>query len=284
MVTTRSSWEYTSYALKSFFRKTPLNEGEQVFLIDNDESFEEDASWFSPKLEIIKNRNPRSFAANVNQVMEIAKKRSADLFFLNNDVIFTDEWITPIQQYEGSAILSPLSNREVQYEIGNVKWSNTLKLSEYLGKEAVLREVVKHHKQKAQGWRSVISLPFFCVKIPFDVYSAVGTLDESYGRGGAEDNDYCLRACLAGFEIKYALSSYVLHFSGKSTWAGGETPEETAERCERFRAVFEEKWGPELAKLIIDADLSVIEKDPQLVEFAKAGDYKSIITKLAGAK
>lgn len=279
MVTTRSSWEYTSYALKSFFRKTKLESEDKVFLIDNDESFEEEASWFSPQLEIVKNEAPLSFASNLNQTMKIAEQKSADLYFLNNDLIFTDEWLLPLLS-NNSAILSPLSNREVQYEAGGITWSNTMKLSEYLGKEAALRELVKLHKEKLQGEKKVISLPFFCIKIPHAVYSVVGPMDESFGIGGAEDNDYCLRAALAGFEIKYALQSYVLHFSGKSTWAGGETKDETEERCRRFRSVFQDKWGEKLLKIVIDFDMTPINESEQLTALAKEEQYKTIIEML----
>lgn len=276
MVTTVNSWEYTSYALKSFFKNTRLEEGEKVFLIDNDNSFDDDASWFNPALEIIKNDEPLSFAANVNKIMEIARGARADLFFLNNDLIFTQDWILPLLIDE-PFILSPLSNREVQYNVGGIEWKNTLKLSDYLGREAVLKEIAKQHKADFQGYRKVISLPFFCIRIPFRVYETVGPMDESFGRGGAEDNDYCIRAILAGFDVKYALQSFVLHFSGKSTWAGGETQEETEIRCKTFRDVFEQKWGTKLLDVMINLDSRAIEKSPELMALAKREDYRAMI-------
>lgn len=279
MVTTRDSWEYTSYAIKSFFRTTKFTGEEQLILIDNDESFEEDASWFSPFLEIKKNKEPLSFAANVNQVMAIANEKKADLFFLNNDVIYTDHWLNPLLIDEPS-ILSPLSNREVQYEVGGIKWGNVLKLSDYLGKQAVLKELAEGHRASAHGYKKVISLPFFAVKIPYSVYSVVGAFDEGFGKGGAEDNDYCIRTYQAGFDVKYAQQSYVLHFSGKSTWSGAETKEQTEERCKIFREAFEKKWGQKLLKVFIDLDQSVIMQNPKLVELAKKEDYKALIESL----
>lgn len=279
MVTTRDSWEYTSYALKSFFRNTKLSSEDKVILIDNDKFFEEEGSWFSPKLEIIKNEEPKSFAANVNYVMNIAKPLRADLFFLNNDLIFTEDWINPLLLNEPT-LLSPLSNREVQYEKGGVIWRNVMKLSEYLGKESFFKEVVKEHKATTQGYRKVIFLPFFCIKIPFQVYEKLGPLDEAFLKGGAEDNDYCLRAYQEGFEVKYAAQSYILHFSGKSTWAGGETSQQTEERCRKFREVFRNKWGTKLERLVIDFDMNVLNEDPSLKEFAQSEDYKSLIEAL----
>jgi GT2 family glycosyltransferase len=280
MVTTKDSWEYTSYAIKSFFRTTKFTGDEQLILIDNDESFEEDASWFSPFLEIWKNKEPLSFAANANQVMNYASERKADLYFLNNDIVFTDHWLNPLLIDEPS-ILSPLSNREIQYEGGGQRWGNVMKLNEYLGKQAILKEIAEKHRASLQGYRKVISLPFFAVKIPYSIYSAVGSFDEGFGKGGAEDNDYCIRTYQAGFDVKYAQQSYVLHFSGKSTWAGGETKEQTEERCNTFREAFKKKWGEKLLKLYIDLDQSIINESPELTELAKNEDYKSLIEKLA---
>ena len=279
MVTTRDSWEYTSYAIKSFFRTLKLSGEERLYLIDNDESFEEDASWFSPHLEIIKNKSPQSFSANVNSIMKIAEEKQADLYFLNNDIIFTENWINPLL-IDDASILSPLSNREVQYDHGGVVWKNVMKLNEYLGKQNILKEVVELHKSQHQGYRKVISLPFFCIKIPYAVYSKVGKFDENFGKGGAEDNDYCLRAYLEGFDVKYALQSYVLHFSGKSTWAGGESQLETEERVQNFREVFQSKWGPDLLSLIIDFKQDIINSRPDLLEAAKKEDYSYIVKAL----
>jgi GT2 family glycosyltransferase len=101
------------------------------------------------------------------------------------------------------------------------------------------------------GQKKSLILPFFCVKIPYAVYSRVGPMDENFGRGSAEDSDYCLRAWLAGFEVRHALQSYVLHFGGKSSWAG-ETKRESEERMKKFRELFEKKWGAALADLVLN--------------------------------
>ncbi len=86
MVTTKASWEYTSYAVKSFFRNTKLDEEDRLYLIDNDFGFEEEASWFSPGLQILKNEKPMGFSANMNQVLRLAKEKACDFYILHNDI------------------------------------------------------------------------------------------------------------------------------------------------------------------------------------------------------
>lgn len=63
-------------------------------------------------------------------------------------------------------------------------------------------------------------LPFlngFCLLIRRRVLARVGLFDEeAFGRGYGEENDYCLRARKAGFELALADDVYVLHKQSKS--------------------------------------------------------------------
>lgn len=276
MITTRHSAQYTPYALQSFFQNTPTQPTDKIFLIDNDSTWNsEDSKSYSP-LTVIKNSKPKGFSENVNTIMARAVEERADLYFLNNDLIFTPGWIDPLLTSEPS-ILSPLSNREVQYTQNGFTWQNFCSLEDYLPRMSDLQEIVQRHKDSNKGYRSVISLPFFCVKIPFIVASEVGYLDESFGRGGAEDDDYCLRTYLKGFEVKYALGSYLLHFSGRSTWAGAESKSETEARCMKFRETFREKWGEPLFDLLLNQNNAVIESSPDLRTAATSGNIKKIV-------
>lgn len=74
MVTLRRSNNYTVRALESFFTNTIIEDGDEFLLIDNDGC---DIDKFSSyeKIKIIKNRLPLSFAKNVNQAIEEAKRK-----------------------------------------------------------------------------------------------------------------------------------------------------------------------------------------------------------------
>lgn len=277
MVTTRSSWEYTSYALKSFFRTAKLENKDTLYLIDNDEGFEEEASWFSPRLQIIKNSSAQSFAHNVNQVMRIAKADKADLFILHNDIIFTDNWLEPLLEADSSSIVSSISNMHTEYDIAGLSWNSAIKLNEYIGREAKLKELVKQHHSKTEGYKNVLSLQFFCLRVPFEIYEHIGELSEDFHIAGCEDHDYCLRARQAGFEVKYAKKSIVLHFNGKSTWAGGEGPAEREEREKHNYAVFEKKWGEKLSRFLLQNDQSVLS-ELKLIEEERFNDIIRVLS------
>ncbi len=281
MVSTRNSMRYTQYALESFFKNTPLSESDRFFLIDNDSSHPpEDFTSFS-RCEVIRHEQPIGFASNLNQIMKRAEVEKADLFFLNNDLIFTKEWLTPLL-VETPALLSPLSNRELHYVAENFKCEITLELDQYLGYEKNLEQIANHHRNRELPYNDVFFLPFFCIKIPYAVYSVLGPLDESFGKGGGEDNDYCLRAYLSGFKVSYAPRSYILHFSGKSFWAGGENSTSARKREILFRRRFQEKWGERLVRLSINNDSTALDDEPAAKLAAERGDIKGLIEALQG--
>jgi len=272
MVSTTASRKYTPEAITSFFKETPLADSEKLVVIDNDNSLS-DLLPCSERIDLRRNEQPRSFAENFNSLLKEAP--DSELYFLNNDLIFTNNWIKALEPIK-DAICSPVSNREFQYTKDGLRCERFLGLEDYLGNESALPEIVSYHRTKMSGYRSVFYLPFFCIKIPPKVSATLGPLDESFGKGGAEDNDYCLRAHLEGIKILFALESYVLHFSGKSTWHGAESEEETKARDAKYLRRFQEKWGEALLKLSISGDLSVLMQDQALLAAFQQGNFKLI--------
>ena len=219
MVTTRHSHAYTAYALESFFRTTPLGLTDLFVLIDNDGTYPGTPVAAGRAVTRLTNAAPLGFAANVNQVLRLARARRADLFFLNNDLIFPPGWLEPLLSGP-VGLLSPVSNFQFPDRVAGWSCGPVLDLADYQGHAEHLRALVRAHQARHTGYRAVLKLTFFCIKIPAAVQEAVGELDEGFGRGAGEDYDYCLRCHRAGFPVALALGSYVLHFMGKSTWRG----------------------------------------------------------------
>jgi GT2 family glycosyltransferase len=82
---------------------------------------------------------------------------------------------------------------------------------------------------------------FFCVAMPRAVYEAVGPLDESYGLGFFEDDDYCRRVEQAGFRVACAEDVFVHHHLSASF--NQVDSEERRLLFERNRQIYEAKWG-----------------------------------------
>jgi len=121
MVTLKESNSYTIEALKSFFKYTELNDDDDFYLIDNDNSANEQFSIYE-KLKLIKNKRKMSFAENVNQSIDLAIQYKKDLIFLSNDIIFTKNWLDPIL-LENKCISMPCNNQifQNQSDLGILK-------------------------------------------------------------------------------------------------------------------------------------------------------------------
>ena len=273
MVSLSVSKPYTKEALRTFFRTTPLGADDQLVLIDNDGSAKEFEAAY-PQLERVVPAAPQSFAQNVNGMIKRARELDADLLFMNNDLLFSSGWYQPFQTAR-ETLLSPLSNREIHPTIAGQLCTTTLNLGmvQALGEsfEAELDRYALQLRQQGERNLAVMMLPFFCILIPRKVYEQVGPLDERFGRGGAEDADYCLRALLAGFTPTYLANSFIIHFNGKSTWAGAETKRESEERCQQFRSEFTTKWNSDLAELFVGGDPTVLERYPAALRCVQAG-------------
>src|SRR5260221_8752736 len=57
----------------------------------------------------------------------------------------------------------------------------------------------------------------FCLLLARAVLERIGGLDERYGSGNFEDDDFCIRARIAGFRIRIAQDVFV-HHTGSQTF------------------------------------------------------------------
>lgn len=108
MISTESSVSFTKLALDSFFANTDLANEDKFILIDNDGSLPSDIVS-DRRLIILNNPKSKSFAANVNQGLRMALREKANLFLLNNDLVFTENWCRYLEESK-LEISSPLSN------------------------------------------------------------------------------------------------------------------------------------------------------------------------------
>lgn len=279
MVTTSRSHGYTRHALETFFQYTPLTPDDEFILIDNNNDSPKDISSYFPHVQPKFNVSPKGFAENMNPLFDRAKETHADLFLLNNDIIFTPDWISPLQ-VERAAITSPVCNMQFQYATPQFQLKLTMSLSDYLGNEETFLQVAKHHLKTKRGYQLAHSFPFYCTRIPYSVHSVIGKFDESYSIAGWEDVDYILRCYLEGFPLFFAVDSFILHFYGKSTWAGDSSPDQREQEYLNSKAPqykFEEKWGKEVSDLFgLQLDTSM-EKLRKRQEEASIELYKKII-------
>lgn len=299
MVSTAKSRPYTPHALQSFFETTTLRPIDSFVLINNDDpELPHLVAPYRNALTLISHEQPRGFAANANLMIERALSQGADLFFMNNDIIFTDNWLTPCVGHP-ETILSPVSNREVQLAASAivVKTSHVadtvateapMELKEYLRSPRMYQALAEAYTKVAQGLLQVIVFPFFCVRLPLAVMQAVGKFDEGFGKAGGEDYDYCLRAWLAGFDVQMAVSSYLIHFWGKSTWSDqasqGSSAVGGSSYNTDFLEIFKRKWGDPLFQFVLCENDELIKLDPQASKLREAGELGALVKLLMTSK
>ena len=279
MVTTAASRHYTPLALRSFFTHTPLSEDDRFILIDNDADFELPADVPVDRITLVRPDAPQGFAANGNLLLREARARGADLFFMNNDLVFTRGWLEPLL-VDRAALLSPMSNAQVTGTAGGFALQPFMDLADYTGNEAAVEAIAGRLRASSQGYRMTPSVAFFCIRIPQAVYEAVGGFDERFGKGGGEDRDYAARAWMAGIPQEFALQSFVLHFQGKSTWRGVETPEQQKTRDAQYTQAFQQKWGPALTYAFLGGDWNLFRTDASIAKKLDAGDYGAVVRRL----
>jgi hypothetical protein len=288
MVTTAKSRAYTPYALRSFFETTGLRTEDRFIIINNDDpELDQIIAPFKDLVTVVTNEAPKGFATNANSMIDEALRSQCDLFFMNNDIIYSDNWLLPLVGHDHS-ILSPISNREVAY-IGSVVVSKTrhvsnliqtnapMSLEEYLASPRMFQAIAEGHMKESAGYMILTVFPFFCVRLPLAVMQKLGKFDERFGRAGGEDYDYCLRAWLAGFRVEMALGSYLLHFWGKSTWSGAEKKERDPAYNTDFLEIFRDKWGDALFQFVLREDDTHIKQNPEASRLREAEQIGAMV-------
>lgn len=164
----------------------------------------------NPNIILIENALNLGFAKAINQGAEIA--RGKYLVIANSDLIFSKGWLFPLVKCAAEdysiGVVSPLTNfvgegKQIDIDAVNIK---TNEIDEYA------------NKIKNKNFITFIPdrLVFFCVLIPKNIFYLIGGLDEIYGLGNYEDDDFCLRARLNGFRLAICNNSFVYHHGSKT--------------------------------------------------------------------
>jgi len=87
----------------------------------------------------------------------------------------------------------------------------------------------------------VRNLGFFCVYIRREVIDSIGFLDEAFGMGYFEDDDYCMRARNAGYKLGIARDIFVHHEMSQSFDKISNEQKEV--QFQKNKKIYESKWG-----------------------------------------
>jgi hypothetical protein len=114
-----------------------------------------------------------------------------------------------------------------------------------------LGEMLDFARERAEEYRGRVSelsmAMMFCLALRRDVYERLGSLDERFGTGLMEDDDYSMRAREAGYRIACAEDVFVHHFSEASFGRlapTGEYARLLATNRDRFEKKWKTAWRP----------------------------------------
>lgn len=156
---------------------------------------------------------------------------------LNNDTYVTRGWLTdllrPLRLDPQLGLVGPVTNNIGNEAKINICYKNMQEMA-----DAALCYTSTHSRQLYP----VEKVAFFCAAMRRDVLDKAGLLDEAFGRGFFEDDDYCNRVRQAGYRITIAEDVFIHHHLAASF---SSLPDNGREALfNRNRVIYEMKWGP----------------------------------------
>jgi GT2 family glycosyltransferase len=104
-----------------------------------------------------------------------------------------------------------------------------------------MHEFARQWRDEQRGkWFTVHKLSGFCLLMKRAVYTQIGGLDERFGIGFFDDDDFAERARRAGFELAVAHDLFIHHFGSRTFRGNGIDAEKLLDENARR---FAEKWG-----------------------------------------
>lgn len=211
--------------------------------------------------ELIENRSPRRYTRAANQGIRASTAESVVL--LNSDTVVPPGWLARLSNAMNSGpkvgMTGPLSNAAGYQSVprrgdGAGDWAvNVLPPGWNI---AAMDTAIQ--AQFEEDYPRVPFLNGFCLMIDRRVINSIGLLDEvSFPEGFGEEDDYCIRARDAGFELVVACDTYVHHWKSKS-YAHDERRALSA----RGRRSLKAKYGEDR----VEADARRVRQDPVLAE------------------
>jgi GT2 family glycosyltransferase len=187
-----------------------------------------------PNVRIILNGENRGFAAANNQ--GLAAARGDVLVLLNNDVVVPRGWLRGLLRClddPAIGLVGPVTNwagNEARIPVGYTDLAD-------------MDDFARDHMHGHRGIAFDIAVAaMFCLALRRDAFEKIGPLDERYGIGMFEDDDYANRARAAGYRVVCTEESFVHHF-GQASFKKLIDNGEYQAIWDRNQAYFESKWG-----------------------------------------
>ncbi|MBI5634139.1 MAG: glycosyltransferase [Nitrospirae bacterium] len=279
VILTYNQLEYTKKCIKSIRKHTP--EPHEIIFIDNG-STDGTVKWLEKLIRennnyvLIRNSVNLGFAKGCNQGIEASKGEY--ILLLNNDVIVEKKWLSGLLECLTSSpdtgIVGPMTN--------NISGTQQIVSSEYRSVDH-LAEYAAQFRQKNRHRRIPLRrIVGFCMLFRRGLAEKIGLLDESFGSGNFEDDDYCLRSALECCRNLIAADVFMHHF-GSVSFKGNKIP--YASSMGNNKKIFDRKWRNIPARSDFGKKLAVLNAVEQADElYQKQLVDKAISALIEGIK
>jgi GT2 family glycosyltransferase len=258
--------ETTKPCIESIYRNTDMKDFELI-VVDNNSQDEtpkylKKLSSKYDNVKIILNKENHGYARGNNDGMKLA---SGDfMVLLNSDILVTDGWLDsllyPFFVDHKIGLVGPITNSSGNEQKVDL---NGLDIENY-------DEIAKKHTTlNKKTFFEVTRLGFFCVAIKREAFEKIGYLDEVFGIGMFEDDDYTTRAIKEGFKNVMTEGCFIYHkgsVSFKREFSSGKNLELYLKNKNIFNNKHNKNWliSGVLSSYVefISHNLGMIKKNP----------------------
>ncbi|MDA8219785.1 MAG: glycosyltransferase [Dehalococcoidales bacterium] len=237
VILTHNELSATQQCLASVEAHTP--EPHELIVVDNastDRTVDYLRAYAATRehVRVIANSANRGFAAGNNQALSIA--RGDYVLLLNNDTIVTPGWLSRMlaafQTHPQTGVVGPMAHYVSGPQlVPDPGYHSIEELEAFASKWSI-----DHDGESTR----VMRLVGFCLLARRAVVDRIGGLDERYGSGNFEDDDFCVRAAFAGYEARIAQDVFI-HHSGGQTFKAAKIDYNAS--LLRNWELFKTKWG-----------------------------------------
>jgi polysaccharide pyruvyl transferase CsaB len=238
---------YLRMCLKSIWAKT-LYPNFEVIVVDNGcepdiINYLQEAAKQEPRLKVILNGENLGFA-RANNVGLRAASDSDYVVLLNDDTVVTRGWLGKLIRYlerPEVGLVGPVTNWAGNEARIDVDYSRIEEMDEFARRYM--------HAQAGQSF-DITMLAMYCLAMRKSLVDDIGALDEQFGVGMFEDDDFSLRARQAGYRVICAEDIFIHHW-GRASFSKLDQEsynELFEENRRRFEAKWKRKWQPHKAR------------------------------------
>ncbi|MCA8949084.1 MAG: glycosyltransferase family 2 protein, partial [Planctomycetes bacterium] len=211
----------------------------EILLVDNASTDDTAAlATLAPSIRCLRQPSNLGFAGGVNVGLRAA--REPFVVVLNNDTQAASDLLAELHRVLTSdariGAVAPVSNFVKGAALLPVRGTTDPEVRESIAAELRTGEPC--------GTQDVESLAGLCLMLRRETVAEIGPLDERYGLGNFEDDDWCLRLRLHGYRLVVARRAF-LHHEGHATFRALGL--DIANELRLRMTSFEQKWDSDPA-------------------------------------